>query len=202
MDYFADLHKTIGFPNTDVSAPSGMMASSVNAALTMMHASRDRTIAKLEQVNRRLRQIARLSPYEQRIVGLQDWGEKVGAIEFRRYWLVYSLLPAERRASETPFRARAEYEALVTTVGAKRYRLEKGNHPADLETLAREGYIAKPPMDPYSDAPLVYRVTGDGFTLYSVGPNFVDDGGEPGRDDEGRPKVWGVNGDRVFWPVE
>jgi len=42
MDYFADLHKTIGFPNTDASAPFDMMASSVNAALTMMHASRDR----------------------------------------------------------------------------------------------------------------------------------------------------------------
>ncbi len=29
----------------------------------------------------------------------------------------------------------------------------------------------------HSDSPLVYRVTKDGFTLYSVGDDFVDDGG-------------------------
>jgi len=201
MDYFADLHKTIGFPNTDVSAPSGMMASSVNAALTMMHASRDRTIVKLDQVNNRLRGIAGLSPYEQRSGGFRDWGDRVGAIEMRRYGLVYHLLPAQRRASEVSFRARAEYEALVAIVAIKKYRVEKADYPREFEALIREGYLTELPMDPYSDAPLVYRPTGDDFILYSLGLNFTDDGGQPGRDEEGRPKLWGVDGDAVFWPV-
>lgn len=38
-------------------------------------------------------------------------------------------------------------------------------------------------------------VTRDGFTLYSVGEDFVDDGGSPCE--------WAdeAGGDRVFWPV-
>jgi hypothetical protein len=34
------------------------------------------------------------------------------------------------------------------------------------------------PIDPYSDRPLVYRRTDDGYLLYSVGSNRVDDGGQ------------------------
>lgn len=58
-------------------------------------------------------------------------------------------------------------------------------------------------MDPYSDRPLVYRGTDDGFLLYSVGENFADDGGVPGRDRNGGPDPWRYqdNGDTVFWPI-
>ena len=55
-------------------------------------------------------------------------------------------------------------------------------------------------MDPWSDKPLVYRKTDDSFTLYSVGKNFVDDGGEFGVLDSGRISNWLDNGDTIFWP--
>jgi hypothetical protein len=115
--------------------------------------------------------------------------------------MVYMLLPNERRVSELAFQMRAEHEALMTVVAVKRYRLEKGDYPPDLATLVREGYIDRLPMDPYSDGPLVYKVTSDGFILYSWGANFADDEGEPGRDEEDRPKLWGDKGDAIFWPV-
>jgi hypothetical protein len=58
------------------------------------------------------------------------------------------------------------------------------------------------PMDPYSDEPLVYRRTDRGFTLYSVGPDFADDGGEPGLNADGKPRLWADKGDTVFWPIQ
>ncbi|MEN6576295.1 MAG: hypothetical protein ABFD90_08130, partial [Phycisphaerales bacterium] len=164
-------------------------------------ASRNNTIAKIDQVNKRLHEIAGFSPYERRIRGIADLGEAAGAMEKWRYALVYVLLPAEQKASELAFRARAEYEALVTIVAARRYRLEKRSYPVDLNALVHDGYLAKTPMDPYSDAPLVYRRTNDSFILYSLGADFTNDGGEPGRDKENRPKLWGVKGDVVFWPA-
>jgi hypothetical protein len=48
------------------------------------------------------------------------------------------------------------------------------------------------------DKPLVYKKTDDNFILYSVGPNFTDDGGEPGKGKSGRIKNWTDNGDTVF----
>jgi hypothetical protein len=55
-------------------------------------------------------------------------------------------------------------------------------------------------MDPFSDDPLIYEVRADGFLLYSVGRDFVDDGGRRGVDKEGKPRPWAENGDQVFWP--
>ncbi len=57
------------------------------------------------------------------------------------------------------------------------------------------------PIDPFSDKPLVYKRTEDGFTLYSVSENLTDDGGKVFIDDEGRVRMWADEGDAVFWPV-
>jgi hypothetical protein len=56
-------------------------------------------------------------------------------------------------------------------------------------------------MDPFSDKPLVYRRTDDDFILYSVGYNFIDDGGVRGKDKNGKPRMWADNGDRIFRPT-
>ena len=56
-------------------------------------------------------------------------------------------------------------------------------------------------MDPWSDKPLAYKKTENDFILYSVGPNFTDDGGEHGRDRDGRIQKWADNGDMIFWPL-
>jgi hypothetical protein len=67
--------------------------------------------------------------------------------------------------------------------------------------LKQAGYIDALPADPYSNGPLVYKVIGDRFTLYSVGQDFRDDGGTPGTDRKGRRQMWDTKtGDVVFWP--
>ncbi|MBP7051547.1 MAG: hypothetical protein KBE65_11075 [Phycisphaerae bacterium] len=195
--YVADLKAAVG---DSPPMPDGI-ATSIGVGLSMFHASRNNTVAKVDRVNKRLRETTGLSPYERRAGGVEDLVKTVGGIEMYRYALVYTLLPAERRVSELTFQRRADYEALLTVIAAKRYCLEKGSYPPDLETLVRDAYLREVPMDPYSGAPLVYRRTTDGFILYSVGRDFIDNGGEPSRDKDGLVKPWRDNGDTVFWPV-
>ncbi|MEN6334498.1 MAG: hypothetical protein ABFE01_09570, partial [Phycisphaerales bacterium] len=63
------------------------------------------------------------------------------------------------------------------------------------------GFLDTLPTDPYSNGLLVYRAAGDNFVLYSLGPDFDDDGGISGVDSEGRIRMWADSGDTVFWPV-
>ena len=56
------------------------------------------------------------------------------------------------------------------------YRADHAAFPESLDVLAPK-YIAQVPKDLYTDQPLRYKRQGDGFLLYSVGPNGADDGG-------------------------
>ena len=168
---------------------------------SMIHAGRTRTIAKVNQLYDRMSDTVRRSPYEWHLRGMHQASEGVGRFEKLRYGMVYLLLPAERRASELRFQSKADHEALVTILAVERYRLETGSYPRDLKTLVDARYLGELPVDPFSDQPLVYKRVGDNFLLYSVGRDFNDDGGEPGRDSQGKAKIWAETGDAVFWPV-
>ncbi len=62
------------------------------------------------------------------------------------------------------------------TAAVEAYRREKGALPENLEALCPE-YLDSVPTDPCSGAPLLYRLTETGYTIYSVGMNGADDGG-------------------------
>jgi len=108
------------------------------------------------------------------------------------------------RASHRYYRTIRAYQAymtsesaLITTIAILRYKTETVRLPETLDQLVATGYLKELPMDPYSDGPLVYRRLDDGFTLYSFGPDFDDDGGTPSLWDRGYQ-----GGDQVFWPVQ
>jgi hypothetical protein len=132
-----------------------------------------------------------------RSLGFEQWP----AAKKARYWPVSLFSLAFGSVSSMSYQVRAHTEALATTIALLRYRQDKAEYPADLNELIAAGYLRKSPMDPYSDKSLVYRRTDDGFTLYSVGPNFIDDGGKLGRDKGGKVWTWADDGDAVFWPV-
>jgi hypothetical protein len=83
-----------------------------------------------------------------------------------------------------------------------RYAQDKGHCPDNLDELVSADYLKELPTDPWSNKPLVYRRTDDGFMLYGIGSNFEDDGGEVARDDEGKVKHYADEGDWIFWPVQ
>jgi len=58
----------------------------------------------------------------------------------------------------------------------KRYFLVHGQWPESLEQLKIED-AAQVLIDPLCDKPFVYELTPQGFRLYSLGPNGIDDSG-------------------------
>ncbi|MFB0553289.1 MAG: ankyrin repeat domain-containing protein [Phycisphaerae bacterium] len=98
---------------------------------------------------------------------------------------------------EIEYRIRADEQALITTLALLRYNANSDGYPGALSQLVSAGYLNELPYDPFSNKPLVYKRTIQGFTLYSFGEDYDDDGGlhsKWGRGEEG--------GDQVFWPVE
>ena len=108
---------------------------------------------------------------------------------------------AYTRVSEMTWRMKTDREALLTVLAALRYKKAEGRYPAELDGLIEAGYLKKLPLDPYSNEPLVYKRTDDDFILYSVGPNFTNDGGISGTGISGKNKQWTDNYDTVFWPL-
>jgi len=78
-----------------------------------------------------------------------------------------------------------------------RHRLTTGRFPEVLADAGADAFV-----DPFSAAPFVYRVTDDGFILYSVGFDGDDDGGKH-EERLGKPRPPSrelSDGDYVFWP--
>ena len=64
---------------------------------------------------------------------------------------------------------------LTVSLALRAYKLEHGNYPKSLTQIAPE-YSEQVPSDPFSvKKPLRYRVEGDKYLLYSVGPDGEDD---------------------------
>jgi len=70
-------------------------------------------------------------------------------------------------------------ELLLVTLALHTYRLERGHYPASLKELAPV-YLQRLPDDPCAtEGTFHYRLQGDNYILYSVGPDGKDDGGRP-----------------------
>ncbi|MGC4043581.1 MAG: hypothetical protein QM758_07225 [Armatimonas sp.] len=79
---------------------------------------------------------------------------------------------------------RTQSALLRTHLALRAYWQEhKGTYPMMLDTLAAEGYMKAVPIDPFSPtcAPLSYRLTGKTFTLWSVGPDAINNNALPLR---------------------
>jgi hypothetical protein len=135
-------------------------------------------------------------------VDLKMGFDKWSSFKRVKYWPVYMLMPAMAKVNTIAYRTKADTYATLTIIATLRYEQDKGSYPSTLDDLIQAGYLKQLPMDPWSDKPLVYKRTADGFMLYSVGSNFKDDGGQVARDDKGKVKPYADEGDWVFWPVQ
>jgi hypothetical protein len=75
------------------------------------------------------------------------------------------------------YKTKAKTDALMTVLAILRYKNDTHQFPESLDKLINAGYLQSIPNDPYSNGPLVYRLTTEGFRLYSVGEDFTDNGG-------------------------
>jgi hypothetical protein len=89
-------------------------------------------------------------------------------------------------------------EMTCAAIAIKRYQLHTGRPPPDLAALMPE-YLSELPHDWMDGQPLRYRLNADGtFTLYSVGEDGRDDGGDPSFTDRWTKYLW-YSRDAV-WP--
>lgn len=107
-----------------------------------------------------------------------------------------TILPGLERAVALRFRLEAGTRATRLLYELFDYHDKNKAWPDSLDKLP--GVPAAAKTDPFSGKPFIYRRDGDGFTLYSVGTNTRDDGGN--HDPKFGEKTG--DGDYVFWPVQ
>jgi hypothetical protein len=94
------------------------------------------------------------------------------------------MLPAFARGMTGQTRILTDRHLTELALALRAIRSDRGNYPAKLEELSPK-YVKNVPVDPFSEQPLLYRLEGAGYLLYSIGPNGKDDHGsaEPAGDD-------------------
>lgn len=97
------------------------------------------------------------------------------------------LVPAISRARIAFVRDKATRSMLRAEIALRIYRNQKGQYPESLAAL--KGTVEDIPVDPFTNEPLKYKRTEDGFVVYSVNENLVDDGGEIGERKEDKDLV-------------
>ncbi len=94
-----------------------------------------------------------------------------------RYPTSLATLPMIQAWAEVRNRAIARRDSARTAVAIERYRLQHGAPPKALDALAPE-LLPEVPLDPFDGKPLRYRVDEDGYRIYSVGLDGIDQGGQ------------------------
>jgi hypothetical protein len=77
-------------------------------------------------------------------------------------------------------RSVAALRLVMTELAVRGYEAKNGKPPTALAELV-PAWLPAVPLDPFSNRPMVYRVTTNSFLLYSVGPDGKDDQGTPGK---------------------
>jgi hypothetical protein len=107
----------------------------------------------------------------QYFLGPDERGEWIGNI------IIGLLLPSIDRMQGAVDRSQQSLTNLHLAFALAAYHADHGRYPDKLDDLAPK-YPPSLPLDLFSEKPLIYRLEGAGYLLYSVGPN--------GKDDEGR----------------
>jgi hypothetical protein len=90
--------------------------------------------------------------------------------------MVLLMIPAISAAYDAEYRDAMSVRVTVTALWLAVYRQEQGRYPASLQELV-PAYLPEVPLDVYDGQPLRYQRRGDGFVLYSIGPDGQDNGG-------------------------
>jgi hypothetical protein len=132
---------------------------------------------------------ARQVPFPERLKADTVLQERVAQATGKKGAIMGLLLPGLTGRTANEAESLAKLRLGCTVVALERFRATHDRrYPAALTELT-PGYLAGPLADPFDGLPLRYRQSGDGYVLYSLGPDRSDDGGEPRN---------GKTGDIVF----
>jgi hypothetical protein len=86
-------------------------------------------------------------------------------------------LPALTKLAAAQTRSQARLRCTLVALAAERYRQEQDIWPESLEALVKAGFLKAVLLDPFDAKPLRCKRLPDGFLIYSVGVDRVDNGG-------------------------
>ena len=112
--------------------------------------------------------------------------------------LAYLLMPAVESVGAAGARSHATTGMGAALLAAERFRKLKSHWPESIEQIEKALNVQLPP-DPYTGAPFRLRRTEDGLTIYSVGPDLVDNAGE--INNRAGPNVSNVDYGFRLWDV-
>jgi hypothetical protein len=101
--------------------------------------------------------------------------EQIHQLPVYRSVLTKMIMPVFTRATWSRDRVAADIGAAQIALALTAYHAEHRRYPETLADLAAAGWDI--PDDPFTGQPYIYRLEGDGFIVYSVGPDLTDDGG-------------------------
>ena len=109
-------------------------------------------------------------------------------------------MPAVDKVLMAEIRYQAKCVCTEVGIACERYLLKNGRWPNALDDLQSFG-IAKGVVDPFDGQPLRYRIETDGVSIYSIGTNGIDDGGDivrrVGNPDDVGFRLWNVPNRKV-----
>lgn len=133
----------------------------------------------------------RMEPYEKLRLRDVAWIQETAGWHGRLQQLLFGATGGGLLYSQDELRERFLLEQAVLRLVAlelavRAYHLEHQDWPKSLSELT-PGYVPIVPADPFDPAgrPMRYELSEAGFTLYSVGPNEADDGGESAPRNQG-----------------
>jgi hypothetical protein len=126
--------------------------------------------------------------YARRIAALNLWDSEVKKLAGQNPvskvlssdWPATIFLPALMQAEQNADVTLMENRLTQVALALAAFKADRGAYPAVLQELS-PAYLSSLPDDFFSGRPLVYSRTSDGYRLYSVGPNMIDDGGKSQR---------------------
>ena len=114
------------------------------------------------------------------------------AVEAHRFppkILSMMLLPSLKKIPDRFASIEVRCSAMRVALAVERYRLRHDDKlPGKLEDLTPE-FLKKVPVDPFDGQPLRFRLLTNGYVIYSIGANRVDDGGTE-RPEKGSSKTF------------
>ena len=158
----------------------------------------------LEQ-QQHLIELARTAASEKSSASIQPVLDKLAAESISKSWYAKLRYPQSALALSTvvgrAMHAETERSMTVCAIALKRHSLRHGKHPASLAALVPE-FISSVPVDYMDGQPMKYHLNADGsFTLYSVGDDGKDDGGDAALPPEKKDSnnLW--NRKDFIWPA-
>lgn len=114
-----------------------------------------------------------------RLDGLPSGPAGFGSVIARAFF------PAFGSTFKTYATGNARMDCALAAFSAERFRMATGRYPATLDELVPD-YLPAVPRDPFNGRPVRMVATAEGMTIYSVGENETDDGGDVARVDGAR----------------